>query len=92
MSSVEATADQVEQKREADRHPRRRHLAGMDVVDRIAEPLVPLLARIGGEELLIFVDRLGDDREAELLGLPRLAVDVEGEALLAAHRSAIRRW
>ena len=82
MSSVEATATRLSSKREADRHPRRRHLAGMDVVDRIAEPLVHLLARIGGEELVIFVDRLGDDREAQLLGLPRVAVDVESEALL----------
>ena len=51
-------------------------------MDRIAEPLVPFLVGIGGEELLIFVDRLGDDPEAQLLRLPRLAVDVEGEALL----------
>ena len=50
--------DQIEQEREADRHGRRRHLAGMDVVDRIAELLVELLVGISGEELLIFVDRL----------------------------------
>ena len=74
--------DEVQQQREADRHPRRRHLARMDVVDRVAEALLPFLPRIGGEELLIFVDRLGDDAEAQLLRLPRVAVDVEGEALL----------
>ena len=51
-------------------------------MDRIAEALVPCLLGISGEELIIFVDRLGDDREAQLLRLARVAVDVESEALL----------
>ena len=54
----------------------------MDVMDRIARPLVPFLPRPGGEELVIFIDRPGDDPEAELLGLLRLAVEVEDQALL----------
>src|SRR3546814_9447466 len=76
----ERDTDEIEEQREGERHPCWRNVAGMDVVNRIAEALFPGLARIGGEELLIFVDRLGDDAEGELLRLPRLAIDIEGEA------------
>ena len=53
----------------------------MDVVHGVAELLLDRLAGISLGEALIFVDRLGDDPEAQLLGFPRFAVDVEGEAL-----------
>src|SRR3546814_3757852 len=65
----ERDTDEIEEQREGERHPCWRNVAGMDVVNRIAEALFPGLARIGGEELLIFVDRLGDDAEGELLRL-----------------------
>jgi hypothetical protein len=73
-------AGDVEQKRKADRQLRVRHVAGVDVVDGIAEPLVPGLRGIGGKELLIFVDRPRDDAEGKLLGALGLAVDVESQA------------
>ena len=53
----------------------------MHVPDRIAEPLLPVLARIGREEGIILVHRLRDDVEVELLRLPRPLVHVEAEAL-----------
>ena len=74
-------ADEIQQQREGDRHVDRRRLAVMDVPDRVVEPLLPVLPRIGGEEGVILVDRLRDDVEIELLGLPRLLEHVEREAL-----------
>src|SRR3546814_18808759 len=65
----ERDTDEIEEQREGERHPCWRNVAGMDVVNRIAEALFPGLARIGGEELLIFVARLGADAEGELLRL-----------------------
>src|SRR5438309_8663080 len=53
----------VEQQREADRQPRLRHLAGMDVVARVAELLVDLLRRVEGQRLVIFIHGAGDDAE-----------------------------
>ena len=48
-----------------------RRLAAMDVPDRIGQPLLGILARIGGEELRIFVDGPRDHVEIEPLGLAR---------------------
>ena len=54
------------------------------MVHRIAEPLLGRLARIVPAELPIFVDRARDQAEVQALRLLRLAVNVEGEARLAA--------
>jgi hypothetical protein len=43
-------ADQVEQQGEGDRQLDRRRVAVVDVPDRIAEPLLPVLPRIGRQE------------------------------------------
>src|SRR3546814_20046439 len=56
----------------------------MDVVDRIAQLLFDRLVRIIAAELPIFVHGAGDDAHVELLGLLRLAIGVEGQALLRA--------
>jgi hypothetical protein len=63
----------------------------VDVVDRVAELLLDRLVGVIAAELPIFVDRARDDADVQALGLLRLAVDVEGEALLAAVASAIPR-
>src|SRR3712207_9013958 len=44
----ERNPNQVQQKPEGERYPRRRHIAAVDVVDWIAEALLPLLPRVGG--------------------------------------------
>jgi hypothetical protein len=54
----------------------------MDMVDRVAELLLDRLARIIAAELPIFVDRARDHAHVELLRLLRLAIGVEGQALV----------
>ena len=50
---------------------------------RVAELLRRRLAGVGGEELVIFIDRLGDDVEIEPLGLARRLVHVQRQAFRA---------
>ena len=57
--------------------------AGMDVPDRIAEPLLPLLARIGVEKAEIVVDVAWDHVEIEPLRRGRLLEHEERQALRA---------
>src|SRR5690606_31548366 len=52
----------------------------MDVPDRIAEPFLPVLTRIGREMLIVLVDGARDDVEVELLRLARALEHVEREA------------
>src|SRR5258708_3640248 len=54
------------------------------MVNRIAELLIDRLVRIIAAELPIFVDRARDDADMQALRAPRLAVDVEAQAWLAA--------
>src|SRR3569623_1518251 len=54
------------------------------MMHRIAELLLYRLLRIVAAELPIFVDRAGDDADMQALRALRLAIDVEGEARLAA--------
>ena len=59
---------------ERDRHVRLRRLAGMDVPDRIDEPLLVVLPLIAVEKLLILVDVARDHVEIEPLRRLRLAI------------------
>src|SRR3569623_1645746 len=54
------------------------------MMHRIAELLLYRLLRIVSAELPIFVDRAGDDADMQALRALRRAIDVEGEARLAA--------
>ena len=72
---------QVQEERERDRHLDHRRLAAMDVPDGIAETLLPFLARIGRQELVVLVDGARNDVEIELLGLARSLEHVECQAL-----------
>src|SRR5438270_12340666 len=54
------------------------------MVHWVAEFLLQRLVRVIAAELPIFVDRARDDADVQTLGALRLAVDVEGEARLAA--------
>src|SRR5215207_9860038 len=56
----------------------------MDMVDRVAELLLEWLVGIIAAELIIFVDRARDDADVQALGLARLAIGEEGQALLTA--------
>ena len=56
----------------------------MDVVYRIAELLLDRLVAVVAAELPIFVDRARDQAEVKALRLLRFAIDIEGEARLAA--------
>ena len=51
-----------------------RRIAGMDMPDRIRQPLLAVLPLIAVEELLIFVDSARDDVEIQPLGRLRLAI------------------
>jgi hypothetical protein len=53
-------------------------------MDRVAELLLDRLVRVIASELVIFVDRAGDDAEVQALGLSRLAIGIEGKALLVS--------
>src|SRR4051812_6042218 len=54
------------------------------MVHRVAELLLDRLARVVAAELPVIVDRAWDDSDVQALGALRLAVDVEGQAGLAA--------
>src|SRR3546814_10695538 len=56
----------------------------MDVMHGVAELLVGFLRRIIAAHLEIFVDRLGDDADVELLRRLGLAIGIESETFLAA--------
>ncbi len=53
-------------------------------MDWVAELLLDRLAGVIAAELPVIVDRARDDAKVQALGALRLAVDVEGEAFLAA--------
>ena len=74
---------QRQQHRERDRHVGLRRLAGVDVPDRIAQPLLAVLPLIAVEELLIVVDVARDDVEVEPLRRLRLAIHEQRQALRA---------
>ena len=71
---------QRQQHRERDRHVRLRRIAGMDVPDRIRQPLLVVLALIAVEELLVLVDVARDDVEVEPLRRLRLAIHEQRQA------------
>src|SRR5215210_4208626 len=76
--------DEIEQQTVSQRQRRLGHLPAVYVVHWIAELLVERLLRVFFPELPIFVDRARDHADVQALGAARLAVDVEGQALLTA--------
>src|SRR3546814_5338251 len=82
--------DEVEQQPEGDRQLLARHAAVVDVVDGVAELLLQLLPRIIGAILPVIVDRARDHAHVQRLGLLRLAIDVESEALVGAVGQPLR--
>ena len=61
----------------------RRRIAGMDVPDRVHQPLLGVLPLIGFEELLVLVDVARDHVEVEPLRRLRLAIHEQRQAFRA---------
>ena len=72
---------QRQQHRERDRHVGLGRIAGMDMPDRIAEPLLDVLPLVAVEKLLVVVDLPRDHVEVEPLRRLRLAVHEQRQRL-----------
>ena len=77
-------ADEVEEQAEGDRQLASRHVAVVQVMHRVAEPLVRILILPVGAELVVVVHRTRDHADMQLLGALGVGEDVEGERGVAA--------